>query len=351
MTTQAIQEFLDQTDIDGALDPQQAAALLALAEQGDTGAGKPVPDNGSAPSAAPAAQATPEVPAANLAPQPDGEKTPVLLAKDGVHTIDYQKLVDARQGEQHWKAQAEALQAANAAAELELNSLRAAAQARADAGVAPTQVDNMVKAADAAMAAGVDISVFGNFSEEEMARGIQHTVAKEVERAVAAKVDEAVKPFKDRHEQSLRAQEAQADADHKTAVLTAHPDAVSIYQSQELQTWIGAKPNYEQAAIRGVLEGGEAPDLIAVFDRYKQETGAKPAPAVPAATDAKAAAKAAIETAQQNAIPPSLSAIPGGRTGGTSVHDQMGAMDPTSLSAAMQGMNPAQIEAFLNRQI
>ena len=75
-------------------------------------------------------------------------------------------------------------------------------------------------------------------------------------------------------------------------------------------------------------------------------------PPKPRADAAKAAAKAAIEAAEAKGfIPASLSGIPGARTGATTVHDQMGAMDAHNLAAAMNGMSEKQVEAFLNRQI
>lgn len=350
MTNQATQEFLDSTEVTGALSPEQAAALMALA-MGDTVA--QASDNGALPGSTTETEDGKSgesegdkgegvKPAADAAPE--GDKTPVLLAKDGVHTIDYQKLVEARQGEQHWRTQAEALQAAKDAAEQELTTLRAQAQARADSGQTPTQQDDMVAAVDAAKRAGVDISIFGDMSEEAMAKGIDTLV----DRRVAAAVAEAVKPFKERHEQAVKSQEELAAEEHKTAVLTAHPDAVSIWQSTELQKWIGDKPVYEQTAIRNVLEGGETADLIAVFTRYKKEEGITPAPA-PAAPDPKAAAKAAIAAAAP-AIPASLSGIPGARSGATGVHDTLAAMDAPNLAHAMRDMSQAQIEAYLNRQ-
>lgn len=352
MTTQSTQDFLDSTDIDGPLSPEQAAALMALA-MGDTGAN--ASDTGGLPGTTTETEDKPDPDDGQDkdkgTTEPEGsEKQPVLMAKDGVHTIDYQKLVDARQGEQHWKAQAEALQVAKDAAEQELASLRAAAQARADAGAAPTEQDKLVKAADAAIAGGADVSLFGDFSEEALAKGIDLRVEQLLAQRLDAAVSKAIKPLQERHEQSLKAQEQAAADTHRDAVLAAHPDAVSIYQSKELQTWLAAKPGYEQTAIRGVLDSGETADLIAVFDRYKAEAGLKPA-AAPAAPDLKAAAKAAVEKAAP-AVPASLSGIPGGRSGATGVHEQLDAMDAQALGAAMlNGMSPEAIERFLNRQI
>ncbi|MDM4794266.1 hypothetical protein QT611_13440 [Pseudomonas aeruginosa] len=93
----------------------------------------------------------------------------VILAKDGKHTIGYEKLVEARQGEQHWKAQAQA-------AQVELQRLRDEAAARATAGEAPTSQDNQLAAVQAAMDQGVDPAIFGDFSEEELAAGIQKLI-------------------------------------------------------------------------------------------------------------------------------------------------------------------------------
>ena len=131
--------------IDGQLTPEQMAEMLNLPE-GDiegqsSNSGKP--DAASGAGAAddnasknenqePAAGAAAAAAATGAAVEPENldPANAVILAKDGKHTISYDKLVAAREGEKHWKAQAEAAQRA-------LAELQAAAQARADAGVAP----------------------------------------------------------------------------------------------------------------------------------------------------------------------------------------------------------------------
>jgi hypothetical protein len=161
------QEFLQTHAPDGVMTPQQAAQFLELA-QGDTGTtpGSVTPD------AEPVADAnTPE----------SAEPAPVILAKDGVHTIPFEKLAEAREAEKHWKAQAEAR-------ETELQALRAEAQARADAGQAPTKTDNAVAAATAAIESGADPEIFGDFSEAALAAGINKLVAAKVEEMTAGTV-------------------------------------------------------------------------------------------------------------------------------------------------------------------
>ena len=69
-----------------------------------------------------------ETPAADVTASNDDQKaaepTPVLLAKDGVHTIPYDKLVEARTAEAHWKQVAAEAQAQLDAAVAAANEAR-----------------------------------------------------------------------------------------------------------------------------------------------------------------------------------------------------------------------------------
>lgn len=363
MTT-STNDFFQNTEIDGALTPLQAAQLLELAQSGDTSFGL---DNGDAPttttaapvpapegaanaddpknSGAPAPASAPAAaPAAAPAPasytEPDPSKA-VVLAKDGVHTIPYEKLAQAREGEQHWKAQAEA-------AQRQLADLQTEAQQRADAGQVPTKTDNQVAAAQAAIDKGVDPAIFGDFSEEALAKGIQTLIAQTVQEQVTAQVGKALAPFQQHQQQT--AQEA-----HLGAIYTAHPDADSIAESAEMKQWIGAQPSYMQPTLHAVLEKGSAKQVIELFNDFKKATGASaPGSATgksqAAAADPTAAARAAIAAAA-TAVPASLSDIPGGRADAQSPHERLAAMDSVSMAEAMQGMTPDQIDAFLNRSL
>ena len=323
MTT-TTHDFFQNTEITGALTPEQAAQLLELSAQGDTGH---QPDTDGAPATITAP--TNDEPNDQGANGAQDEAKGVLLARDGVHTIPYEKLTEARTSAQQWQAQAEA-------AQRELQALQAQAQARADTGQAPTQADNLAAAAEAAIDAGADVSIFGDFSEEAMAAGIQKLVQQQVQ----AHVSQATAP--------LREQQAQAEVQtHYGAILAAHPDASSIAESAELDDWIAKQPSYAQPALRGVLEGGSAAQVIEVFDDFKRATG-KSQPTAPAA-DHRQAARAAIERAPTQP-PASLSDIPGGHAGGQSVHERLSAMDPASMAESMAAMTPAQIEAYLNRR-
>lgn len=333
----------DYTTIEGALSPEQAAAALAAGE-GDTSAGL---ENGGTPDATtvtdgaadndgdhkakPDAAATGED--AGTTTEAGDPSNAVVLARDGKHTIPYETLVKHREGEQHWKAQAEA-------AQQQLAELQAQAQARADAGTAPTKTDNMLATAEAAIESGADVGIFGDFSEEALAKGI----ATLVEQQVQARVSAALEPLATK-------QAKDAAAAHYDAIYSKHPDADSIAQSTEFAAWVNAQPSAVRNAYWGLFDaqtGGTAEEIVEVFDAFK--AASTPNPNTPAAADPKAAASAAVAAAK--ATPPaSLSSIPGARVEGASELDRAADMSGPDMLEATKNMSPAQIEAWLDRQI
>lgn len=329
-------DFFD--DIEGALTPEQAAQALAMAAQGDTPAPAAVESGGApATTTAPDDKSTGAADAGktNAATTDESGIDPtkaVVMAKDGVHTIPFAKLEQARQGEQHWKAQAEAIAQ-------ERDALKADAQARADAGQAATKTDNMVATAEAAIAAGTDASLFGDFSEEALKEGITKLVAQQVE----AGVQKALGP--------LQAKEQVKEADaHLNAIYTAHPNADSIAQSTEFAAWVDAHPSVVRNAYWQLFDtktGGTAEQIVEVFDAFVK-AGVKEAPQQTATTtDAAKAAAAAVKQEP----PSSLTSIPGGRVDGRSPDEQLADLSGVELMHAMEGKTPEQINAWLNKQM
>ena len=319
----------DYTTIEGALSPEQAAAALAAGE-GDTSAKL---DNGGTPDATTVADEVAIGEGAGTTTEAEDPAQTVVMARDGKHTIPYETLVKHREGEQHWKALAEA-------AQQQLADLQAQAQARADAGTAPTKTDNMVATAEAAIESGADVGIFGDFSEEALAKGI----ATLVEQQVQARVNAALEPLATK-------QAKDAAAAHYDAIYSKHPDADSIAQSAEFAAWVNAQPSAVRNAYWGLFDphtGGTAQEIVEVFDAFKG-TGT-PNPNTPAAADPKAAASAAVAAAR--ATPPaSLSSIPGARVEGASELDRAADMSGPDMLEATKNMSPAQIEAWLDRQI
>ena len=344
MTTDSntqIDNFLDSTiGAGGDLTPEQAAQLLSLGIQGDTGA--PSPELSSGPSAAPAPTDPSPQPAAPTEPELTADNA-VIQAKDGKHTISYDKLVQARETARAAQTEAQALAAQLQAAQQQLADLQAQAQARADAGQAPTATDNQVAAAQAAIEAGANPALFGDFSEEALAKGITQLVDQQVAARMEA-INAKLKPIE---------QQAATDATtaHFNAIYSAHPDADSIVESQEFAVWKGAQPAIVRAALDHALEKGSSTDVIEVFSAFKAATQQQSPPAAGkgAMTPAEAA-KAAIAKASAP-IPASLSDIPGGRVAGTNVFEAMDTMNSHEMLAATSNMTAEQIEAWLNAQI
>lgn len=319
--TKQREDFLDS--IDGALTPEQAAQLLSMDGEGDT----LDRETGGKPDAAPELDDK-----AKAGAEADGEPDPansVILAKDGVHTIPFDRLVEARE-------QAKAAKAAEEAARQELELLRAQAQQRADAGVAPTAGDNLAAAAEAAIDAGIDPDYFGDFSEEALAAGIRRLTAEQVQAEVQRHMAQALAPLQQK-------QQAEAQDAHYQAIYAAHPDADSLVESQELQDWINAQPAFARPGYAAVLSDGSTQDVIDLFTTFKESTGKAQQPA----GDIHAKAKAAIDRAGA-AVPNSLSDFPGGRTGATSRTEAMADMDGVQLMQAMTDMDKDQIEQYLN---
>lgn len=322
----AQEDFIQQHGQNGDLTAQQAAQLLELG-MGDTA----LAENSDLPEVTTEDATTAAVPT-------DAELTAdnaVVMAKDGKHVIDFQKLVDAREEGKTWRATAEQ-------AQQELEALKAAAQQREDAGLAPTVTDNKLAAAEAAIDAGADASLFGDFSEEAMTAGLKALVAQQVTQQVTEQVAKALAPMQQQNAKTSA--DAKFDA-HLKAIVEAHPDYESLVESKELSDWIDSQPSIARDSYRAALERGTTGQYIELFDTFKAATGSGQAPS---ALSAKEAAKAVIARTQPNA-PLSLSDIPSGKPVAGSRDEAMAAMNPHQLAEAMHGMTPKQIEDYMSR--
>lgn len=336
-----IEQFLEQhADADGNVSDADMAKLLAGGHEGDTAAGQPaesgVPAASSVvdPAASPAAGSTASQPEPGPAKDPEpatppaGEATPVILAKDGVHTIDYQKLVDAREAERAAKARADELLA-------EVETLRAKATAAPPASAAPVAVDG---------AAAPAASVFGDYSDEAIKKGMESITAAAVGKS-KADLDAELAPLK----QHLAAQTAEA---HFNTIHAKHPDLESVVESTEFNRWVDAQPSFVRDAYKGVLDKGTATQVVEMLDSYKAAHPAKPAatPAPAAAANVDAQVEKAIANAKSK-VPSSLSDLP---AGAAAQHDEVAAMAELSTMDLMKkfaGKTPAEIEAMVSKLV
>ena len=334
--------FIDDSFNDGDWSPQDAARYLEMSMNGDTSQGESIdtPADTAADEQTtepedkddtPATEAPADTPDDSSNDDVEGEK--VVLARDGVHTIPYEKLVEARERD---RVSQEALAAANA----ELEILRK--QKQTPATVATTQQEQDIETAQAAIDAGVNPDYFGDFSEEALAEGINKLIDERVKAQVDAQVAQAFQPMQAREQES-------AEAAHYRTIYEAHQDIDSILESGEFETWKGAQPSYIQSALDGVLKQGTAEQVVELLNNYKQSTTSTPAADAgkPSTDDLKAKAREAIKNTAP-AIPASLSDIPGGHKGALDIREQMDAMSGIELVEAMADWSPEKREQYLN---
>lgn len=322
-------EYFQQNAVDGNLTPEQMVELLALPEGEITEEVK----SGEPESASEPEQETKAGEGDEAAPEQEDPETTVILAKDGKHTIPFERLQEARESEKEWRQKAED-------AQRQLGELQTAAEQRKADGESATKVDQQVAQATAAIEAGVDPEIFGDFSEEAIAKGI----AILTKQMVADAMQQAQQQIKELVNPLLETQAKTAQEAHYQAILAKHPNAIEVAQSTQMDEWIKSKPSFVQATYRDILNKGSAAQVVELLDTYTGETS-KP-------TVGDAAAKAAKAVAAAKAAPPtSLSEIPsGGRVAGDETEALL-SMNAQQAANSLLGKSPEQIRKLLDRVI
>ena len=264
----------------------------------------------------------------------DAEAAAPISSKSGAYTIPYEKLAQAREQAKAFASENELLkqqltQLSNAQS-ANLAQSQSQAQDRADAGLAATSSDANLAAAQQAVADGIDPDLFGDFSEEGIAKGVKALVAQGVQQAIAPLMQER-----------QAAAQHTAVTSHYEAIYAAHPDADELAQSAEFSSWCNNLPNFARAAVDQTLTHGDASGVVEVFNTFKASV--KHAPAGSKAQQAIAAAQG------QAYVPTSLSELTGQASSGNPA-EQIAAMagDPASLMSRMSDMTPAQLEKLMN---
>ena len=262
-----------------------------------------------------------------------------ILSKSGAYTIPYEELAKAREGRK--AAQERVAQLEQQVAELtgaqqrNLAAVQADAQDRANAGQAQTATDENLAAATQAMADGVDISVFGDFSEEDLAKGVAELNRRAME-TVRAELHDTIR----RELAPLRAQEAKtATSAHYDAIYAAHKDADEIVESAEFAAWRDNLPAFAKAGVEHALTKGSAQEVIEVLDEFRgtkpqQPSTARPAPEAPV-----------------RRVPNSLSEVPGAAPMDETQQTLAAAGNTSALLDRMAAMSQEQRDALLDNLI
>lgn len=319
------QFYLDHQDADGNLTDAQMAQMLTLDQQGDTGTQLPesdVPDIDAAPAEAKSPPET--LPAEAAQPEPE----PVVLAKDGVHTIPFEKLEEARKQAQHW---------AQVAAEKDAEIARLAAAVQA-----PTQ-----PASEEVQPPAEGEVTFGDYSDEDMKKGVQAVASSVVAKAVAeinAKFEQVLAPIK--AQEQTTALEA-----HFKALTDANPDHNEIAAGKPLQDWIESQPSFVRDHYKTVFERGTTDQVIELVSTFKRQSGIGQTDAASTAAAAAKKAKEAIANAKV-ARPTSLTDIPAGSAAHHDEAEAVREMTPTAMLAKFNNVGDRdKIMAQLDRLV
>lgn len=336
----------------GEVTPEQGAALLNDALYGETAPAEKVSEPATNP-----AQETDNTPAdagkaaeqaVNTEQQPDPEPTKapgedeqnadnsVVLARDGKHTIPFERLQDARDQNKQLKQQ---LDEANAKL----------AQQQAPDQSQQTQ-QNAATAEALIQASGNDadvIALFGDFSEEALAKGVNDLVNQRVSAQVEAAVQQALAPIQQQQQQM---QQLSAEQQHFATIESVHPDYESIAESSEFATWMDSQPSITRNAFNNVLQGGSAQDVNELLSLYKSQNNVnQAAPAANPTAEMIAQAKQAVQNAPKQ-IPISVSDLPAGAPAALSAEERLSTLSGPELLLEMQNWSTDKVDEFMARR-
>lgn len=330
------QEINEQIEQSGKLDPNLAAALLEMedaklngetvpgAELGnepDITQGKTVDPKAAEPAPVAAAPSNDELNAENA----------VVMAKDGKHTIPFEKLAEARDEAKEWKQRFEEQQA------------QIAAMQQAAPNVSQAQAENNLQTAQALIeASGNDVDVielFGDFSEQAIAKAVNTLVQQQLSTQVDAIVNQRLGEI-NQQQQTLTAQEQ-----HFQTISDAHPDWTSVVESSEFDTWMNKQPSYIQDGINQVFKGGTAQQVNQVLTDYKTQNNLLVSDPV---ASIKEAAKQAVSNARSQ-VPHSLSDLPAGAPNAVSREERLANLSGAELIEEMANWTQEQIDAYTLR--
>lgn len=335
------------TDINADADQQNlGASLLEAALFGETA--EPAAETGSVPATTPedvkadAGTASPDpVPLEPVETPPATEPTPpveenaensVVLAKDRKHTIPFERLQETREQVQQYKQQVEQLTAQLAAQQTPGNTQ----VAQQNAAVAEAVIEASGNNADV-------MAMFGDFSEEAIAKGVEALVSQRVSAQVQNMLDAALAPFKQQ-------QQLSAEQQHFAYIGSAHPDYESIPESQEFQAWKDAQPSFIRSAYDDVLNKGNAEQVVELLSLYKSQNNVSPKVDTPAPTQAMVEkAKQAVQNAPSK-VPHSVTDLPAGSPAALSADERLSNLSGPELLAEMENWSPDQVEAYMSRR-
>lgn len=340
--TEQQQELIES----GEITPELASQLLIQEMNGDTTA--QAAETGSEPDTTQDGKNKPEVTTDNTQQGQEQQaqqqqqvdesqlnaENAVVMAKDGKHTIPFERLQDARKGEQEWKQKFDE-------AQQQIAQIQAQAQTNKIENVQTSQEQKLEVVQEALNNGTIDPSIFGDFSEEAVTKGVEQAFDILADKKIDQKIQALIAPLMQQHQIT-------AEEKHFSEIFTAHPDADSIIESKEFNNWLSNQPSITRNAYNTVLDNGSASDVVELLGLYKSGTQSIQKSAQQQSDAVRAAAMQAVNKAPTK-VPHSVTDFPSGNPTGQSNDERLGNLSGPELLAEMSNWTPDQIDAYYAR--
>jgi len=344
---QTTEEFFEEhQQEDGTLSPEAMASLL-LGDDTNGETLNTIKEDGKQPAPV-ATDKTDDVVATTDDPPIDPEQVkgdeqkPVIIAKDGVHTIEYEKLEEAREKAKLYKEKSESQDDRILSQDETITSLQETIDTLNAAKEDPADKE----------AAKEVVEALEGLKEND----------REVYLAVQAMLDAKDKTFGDKladlEDRLARVLEpiqesAQDNAkdSHFNDIFEAHNDHEALLvEDGPVDKWIAEQPAFMQTGLNEVMENGDTQDVIDLVTKYK-ESIPEPAPESDAKEIADKAAEAVKAAKENKSVPTSLSDVPAGSTPHHDENEALLNMNSQKQITKFSNMSSADILEKMSRVI
>jgi len=279
------------------------------------------------------------------------EKEPVVMAKDGKHTIPYSELENAREAVKSSKAEVETLKTEAETLKQQLEELQGKTdvaeqlkEAQAiDAETGKTdEVDKLLSDLR-----DTDPELAEIFDKRDMSH-------REQIRALEGKIEGLTKTITDKLAPFESSMEDMAEDSHFKAITDAHSDFDQIIDSGELERFVNTVPSFMRGEYQRVFANGTSQEVIDLVQSYKDIKGIATPSSETGKVPSKEEAEKIIADAEEKAsgkTPTSLSEVPAGSNAHHDPAEAMHNMSSMKLLQMFEGKTIEQIHDLMNRAL
>lgn len=234
-------------------------------------------------------------------PPAEPEEKPVIMAKDGVHTIEYEKLEEAREKAKLYKEKSESQDEKINSLQETVDALTAAKEDPTDDGAAQEAIEALKDLQD---------------NDPEVYKAVQAMLE-----AKDKTFDDKLTDLEDRLAKALEPIQESAEDNavdsHFNDIFEAHNDHEELLvEDGPVDQWIAKQPSFMQTSMNAVMENGGTQDVIDLVTQYKDANPVETPPEKASDSDAKEIADKAAEAVkaakEKTTVPNSLSEVPAG---------------------------------------